>query len=91
MTSQLYNSYLSEPEAVCHQRRFPLHHNMSACKADRKSHNLKSYAEDCRSQEAKNGTVLHCQDLFTKRSFIHRDRYFIGTKEDNSYLSVLTR
>ena len=64
---------------------------MSACKADRKSHNLKSYAEDCRSQEAKNGTVLHCQDLFTKRSFIHRDRYFIGTKEDNSYLSVLTR
>ena len=90
MTSQFHNSYLSEPEAVCHQRRFPLHYNVSACKADWKSHNLKSYAEDCRSQEAKNGKMLHCQDLFTEKSFGHRDIYFIDTMEDIFYLAVLT-
>ena len=28
--------------------------------------------------------------VLAKRSFIHRDRYFIGTMEDTFYLSVLT-
>ena len=52
------NLYFVEPEAICHQRRLALHHNMSTCKADRESHNLKSYSEDCRSEKAKNGRML---------------------------------